>query len=170
MFNILFRVCFVILIMCPALSKAQTGSISGKIIAKDQPLASASVKLRGTSIGTKTDENGQFKLTNIPQGHHELQVSAIGYASQKQIMKVTADPSPEIVINLTPVETNLNEVVITGVTRATQIRSNPVPIAVMNSKAINSQANTNIVDAITRGIPGVSAVTTGPNISKPFIR
>ncbi|WP_457127081.1 TonB-dependent receptor [Mucilaginibacter sp. HD30] len=166
----LFRFCFVLFIMCPALLKAQTGSISGKVIANNQQLASASVKVKGTAIGTKTDENGQFRLVNIPVGQHELQVSAIGYALQKQLITVTAEASREITIALTPVETNLNEVVITGVTRATSIRSNPVPIAVMNSKAINSQANTNIVDAITRSIPGVSAVTTGPNISKPFIR
>jgi iron complex outermembrane receptor protein len=30
--------------------------------------------------------------------------------------------------------------------------------------------NNNIIDAIIQGVPGVSAVTTGPNISKPFIR
>ncbi|WP_377097074.1 TonB-dependent receptor [Mucilaginibacter calamicampi] len=150
--------------------KAQTGSISGKVVVKDQPLAAASVKITGTSIGIKTDENGYFRLNNISPGQHELQVSAIGYASQKQWVKVMAESSSELTIALTPVETNLNEVVITGVTRATQIRNNPVPIAVMNSRAINSQANTNIVDAITRSIPGVSAVTTGPNISKPFIR
>jgi iron complex outermembrane receptor protein len=170
MFNILFRVCLLLFIVCPALLKAQTGSLGGKVIVKDQPLASASVKVRGTTIGTKTDENGQFQLSNVPMGQHEIQVSAIGYALQKQVVTVTAEPTPGLIIALTPVETNLNEVVITGVTRATQIRNNPVPIAVMNSKAINSQANTNIVDAITRSIPGVSAVTTGPNISKPFIR
>ncbi|MFD0749046.1 TonB-dependent receptor [Mucilaginibacter calamicampi] len=170
MFNTLFRVCFVLLTICSAMVKAQTGSISGKVVVKDQPLAAASVKITGTSIGIKTDENGYFRLNNISPGQHELQVSAIGYASQKQWVKVMAESSSELTIALTPVETNLNEVVITGVTRATQIRNNPVPIAVMNSRAINSQANTNIVDAITRSIPGVSAVTTGPNISKPFIR
>jgi len=166
----MLRFCLILLIMCPYLVKAQTGSVSGQIIGTDQPVASASVKIKGGLLGTKTNEQGHFQISNIPLGQHELQVSAIGYAGQKLLVQVSEGSSPELLITLIGVETNLNEVVITGVTRATQIRNNPVPIAVMNSKAINSQANSNIIDAITRGVPGVSAVTTGPNISKPFIR
>lgn len=166
----LLRVSFILFVICPFFLKAQTHDITGKIVAKDQPVASASIKIRGTTFGTKTDESGLFHLANIPVGEYELQVSAIGYGLIRQKVQVRAEAPAEVMITLTPVETNLNEVVITGVTRATQIRNNPVPIAVMNSKAINSQANTNIIAAITRGVPGVSAVTTGPNISKPFIR
>ncbi len=170
MFNVFCRIGLILFVIWPQFVNAQTGGISGKVVAKDQPVASATVKVKGTTSGTKTDENGQFLLTNIPSGEYELQVSALGYALQKQLVRVSTETSSEITIILTSVETNLSEVVITGVTRASQIRSNPVPIAVMTSKAINSQANTNIVDAITRSIPGVSAVTTGPNISKPLIR
>jgi iron complex outermembrane receptor protein len=60
--------------------------------------------------------------------------------------------------------------VVTGVSRATELRSNPVPIAVMTKSEIDQNVNNNIIDAIIKGIPGVTAVTTGPNISKPFIR
>lgn len=166
----LFRLSLIIFFIFPFIAKAQLGAISGRIITKDKSGLSSTIKIKGTSLGTKTDEDGRFVLSNIPLGEHELQISAVGYTSQKQVVRITAEPSQEVIITLTVAETNLNEVVVTGVTRATKIRNNPVPIAVMNSKAINSQANTNIVDAITRSIPGVSAVTTGPNISKPFIR
>ncbi|OMP78788.1 TonB-dependent receptor [[Flexibacter] sp. ATCC 35208] len=66
--------------------------------------------------------------------------------------------------------THLNEVIVTGVTRATTVRKNPVPISVITKKEMTTHLNTNLIDAITKSIPGVSAVTTGPNISKPFIR
>lgn len=164
-----FRFCVVLLSLCPYLLKAQSGVVSGSVSAKGEPVASATVKVIGTTNGTKTDEKGNFKLSDIKPGEHELQISAIGYNVIRQRIKVTSSPL-ELSITLTPIETNLDEVVVTGVSRATQIKTNPVPIAVMNSKAINSQANSNIIDAITRGVPGVSAVTTGPNVSKPFIR
>ncbi|MEJ7666004.1 MAG: TonB-dependent receptor plug domain-containing protein [Hymenobacter sp.] len=60
--------------------------------------------------------------------------------------------------------------VVTGVGRATEIRRSPVPIAAMSQKEIRLSANSNAIDAAVRGIPGLAAVTTGPNISKPFIR
>lgn len=65
---------------------------------------------------------------------------------------------------------NLNEVVVTGVSRGTVLRKSPVPIVVLSKRAMDQNANNNLIDAIVKGVPGVSAVTTGPNISKPFIR
>jgi iron complex outermembrane recepter protein len=49
-------------------------------------------------------------------------------------------------------------------------RSNPLPLTTISKKEMEQHVNNNIIDAITKGVPGVSAVTTGPNISKPFIR
>ena len=64
--------------------------------------------------------------------------------------------------------TEINEVVVTGATRATEITINPVPMATINSTQLQQNLNTNIIEAIGK-IPGVSTVTTGPNVSKPFI-
>ncbi|ALD22485.1 energy transducer TonB [Hymenobacter sp. DG25A] len=66
--------------------------------------------------------------------------------------------------------TSLQEVVVTGVSRATELRKSPVPVAVLNRREINLNNNGNIIDAAVKGVPGLNAVTTGPNISKPFIR
>ena len=65
---------------------------------------------------------------------------------------------------------NLNEVVVTGVSRGTTLSKSPVPIVVLSKRAMDQNVNNNLIDAIVKGVPGVSAVTTGPNISKPFIR
>jgi iron complex outermembrane receptor protein len=40
---------------------------------------------------------------------------------------------------------------------------------VVNHDYLLSNAATNAIDALTK-VPGVTAVTTGPNISKPYIR
>ncbi len=164
-----FKSCCILFLLCPLILKAQSGVVTGTVTANGGPLASASIKITGTSNGTKTSDDGSFKLTDVKEGEQQLIISAIGYSVVRQGITVSDQPL-KLSIVLKAIETNLNEVVVTGVSRATQIKTNPVPIAVMNSKAINSQANSNIIDAITRGVPGVSAVTTGPNISKPFIR
>ena len=62
----------------------------------------------------------------------------------------------------------MNEVVVTGTSKATDIRRSPIPIVVMDNKGIDMNLNTNIINALAK-LPGISEVTTGPNISKPFI-
>lgn len=164
-----FRAWCILFLFCPLFVKAQNGVVTGTVTANGESVAAASVKIAGTLNGTKTNDDGSFKLTRVKAGEQQIIISAVGYSVVRQRITVSDQPL-NLSIVLKAIETNLNEVVVTGVSRATQIKTNPVPIAVMNSKAINSQANSNIIDAITRGVPGVSAVTTGPNVSKPFIR
>ena len=64
----------------------------------------------------------------------------------------------------------LNEVVVTGVSRATLARKSPIAITAVTSRAIDRTVEANIIDALVKNVPGLHAVKTGPNISKPFIR
>lgn len=64
---------------------AQTGIIKGKIIDKQSeiPLLGAAVQLLNTQtlVGTSTDIDGYFTLTNVPLGRQSLRISYIGYES-----------------------------------------------------------------------------------------
>ncbi|PUZ22917.1 TonB-dependent receptor [Chitinophaga parva] len=66
---------------------------------------------------------------------------------------------------------NLREVLVsTGATRAISIRENPIAISSVPARKIDRATEANLVDALVKQVPGLSAVKTGPNISKPFIR
>lgn len=65
---------------------------------------------------------------------------------------------------------SLDQVVVTAVTGATRIRKTPISIAIVSQKEMNRSTSTNVIDALLRSVPGITAITTGPNISKPFIR
>jgi iron complex outermembrane receptor protein len=149
---------------------AQTGVIKGRVTGNNEPLSYASVNVKGTGRGASTNTKGYFEIKNIPPGTYGLTITSIGY--EAETINITINTEGPIVhnINLKEKPSKLNEVVVTGVSRATQLRSNPVPITVMGKKEIEQHVNNNIIDAIIKGVPGVSAVTTGPNISKPFIR
>ena len=71
--------------------------------------------------------------------------------------------------SLTESITEEMEVVVTGSSKATSIRRNPIPIVSVNKQYLQQNLSTNIIDAISH-VPGINAVTTGPNVSKPFIR
>ena len=156
------------LLLIPFLSRAQT-PLRGQVLdAQGQPVPFASVAVPALTQGTTADENGRFTLPNLPAGPQKLQVSAVGYAPATPTVTLPTDKP--LLIRITAEGKTLNEVVVTGVGRATEIRRSPVPIAAMSGKEIRLNANSNAIDAAVRGIPGLSAVTSGPNISKPFIR
>src|SRR5690554_1019252 len=73
-------------------------------------------------------------------------------------------------VYLYPKSVNFDEIVITGTTRATLLRENPVPIIPVSSKQIERTAGSNMIDVLVKNVPGLTAVKTGTNISKPFIR
>lgn len=60
---------------------AQTGTISGKVIdAKTgETLIGVSVFIENTTIGTASDIDGNFVITNVPEGTHNVVEKYIGY-------------------------------------------------------------------------------------------
>jgi iron complex outermembrane receptor protein len=144
-------------------------SIKGKVIDKDtkEPLFEVVVYIPDLKVGTATDTLGEFVFNNLPTGKFLIQVKLIGYATQV-LTANTADIKP-MQIMLSQAAGELQEVVVTGVSKGTEIRRSPVPIVAVDGDYLQSIVANNAIDAITK-VPGVVAVTTGPNISKPFIR
>ena len=149
---------------------AQNGILRGHVTANNEPLSYASINIKGLGKGVSTNTKGYFEIKNIPPGTYGITITSIGY--EADTIRITINNNEPVIKNVSLKEkpSKLKEVVVTGVSRATQLRSNPVPITVMSKKEIEQHVNNNIIDAIVKGVPGVSAVTTGPNISKPFIR
>ncbi|WP_143309665.1 TonB-dependent receptor [Chitinophaga vietnamensis] len=158
-----------LLLYCISAS-AQQLVIKGKILSHGKPLAFANVAIPALHAGAITDEKGTFQIQHITPGNYEIRVSMLGYQTQIIYKNMTAGTVILPDIYLEEDQSKLEEIVVTGVSRATAVRKNPVPIAVIGKREMNMNVNNNLIDAITKGVPGVSAVTTGPNISKPFIR
>ncbi len=155
------------LLFLPALAHAQ--ALHGRILDQaGRPVPYASVAVPALHQGTTADEAGSFTLPDLPAGKLLLEVSAVGYTPARQA--VTLPTTQLMLIRLQQAEKSLAEVVVTGVSRSTELRRSPVLIAAMGQRELRATASTNIIDAAVRGIPGLTAVTTGPNISKPFIR
>lgn len=138
-----------------------------KDAATGEVLPGASVYLADDKIGTTAGPDGKYILTLIPAGHHVVEVSHAGYSTQVEHIELTADLSRDFF--LSPVVIENQAVVVTGVTNATSARKTPVPVSSLRKQALLQIPSSNIVDALTH-IPGVSQLSTGPAISKPFIR
>ncbi|HTI09856.1 MAG TPA: TonB-dependent receptor [Puia sp.] len=145
------------------------GTLSGKVTEKGKGslLSGASVYIPDLKIGVISDNNGYYKFNNLPSGSYLIEVHYVGF---KTVTKTVTVSGP-ITLDFTLSDESIEEspVVVTGLSKATQIKRSPVPIVSVNHDYIATNLSTNIIDAIAK-IPGVSALTTGPNVSKPFIR
>lgn len=150
-------------------SSKEKVSLSGKITDEKtgEALPGASVYMADDKIGTIANTEGKYRLDNIPNGHHVVEVSYSGYSTLVVHLELNSSVEKDFALSSVIVE-NLG-VVVTGVAGATSIRKSPVPVASIRKQALLQTPSTNIIDALTH-IPGVSQVSTGPAISKPYIR
>ena len=105
--------------------------------------------------------------SNLPSGNYLVEVKSIGYKpiSQNILLSSVSKQDFQLIESFT----EIGDIVVTGVSKATLIKRNPVPIVSVSHDYLTTNLFTNAIDGIAK-IPGVRAVTTGPNVSKPFIR
>lgn len=133
----------------------------------NEPLPGANVIFPDLKQGTATDADGRFSFSNLPRGRFTVQITSLGYNTVSQTVD-TGNGQP-LSVGLTPAATEIGQVVVTGVSQATQLRRSPVPTTVVDRTRLNQTSSTNIIDAIAH-TPGISQITTGAAISKPVVR
>jgi len=145
------------------------GVLNGTITEqKDKhPLSKATILIPDLQLSTVADENGHYSFKNLPAGTFLIEVRYIGYKTVTRMVTITSATTENFEMADEAIEESA--VVVTGTSKATQIKRNPVPIVSVNHDYITTNLSTNIIDAIAK-VPGVNALTTGPNVSKPFIR
>ena len=145
---------------------AQQRTITGKVLdEKENPIANASVIVKGTSQGTKTGEAGQFTLS-VDTSASTLEVSFINYITQD--VDISSNSSP--VIHLKAGSNTLNEVVVVayGTQKRAEITS---AISTVGADAIKNQQVNTVGQALQGTAPGVIVVNTnGQPGESPTIR
>ncbi|WP_175470944.1 TonB-dependent receptor [Hymenobacter psychrophilus] len=109
--------------------------MSGKVLTdKGEPLPGATVFIKGTFIGTSTDQQGSFRLNaNFENGPVTLVFSYVGFDTRELQL-----PAPEQAINvgLTPSATLLNETVVSASRIEENILRAPVTIDKLSTRQI----------------------------------
>lgn len=125
----------------------------------------ASIHIAATGKHLPADSNGRFTVSLAP-GNYRIRITHTGYHDLIKNISIPGIAS----FTLIPSETELEQVVVTAVASASHIRRTPVSIAIVSQKEMNRNTSSNVIDAVLKSVPGISAITTGPNISKPLIR
>jgi len=113
-------------------------NIVGHVVCQGEHIPFANVAVRGTTIGTVTDETGHFQLINLPTGEQTIVVSMVGYKSNEQKITVQENTTSELKFELEEDVMNLDEVVVSA-NRSEQKRTEaPVIVNTIGSKIFHS--------------------------------
>lgn len=167
--TLIILMCFIQLITGTYDAKAQTASISGTVKSDSILIEYAYVILKDSPYGTVTDSLGKYQIKNIPAGSYTIQVNCMGYEKAEKKIILQDSIKQEILFFILE-DLLTEEIIITGVTKETLISENPLSIVSISTEQLDRSVESNIVDALVKNAPGVTALKTGPNISKPFIR
>ncbi|MCE9537852.1 MAG: TonB-dependent receptor [Bacteroidetes bacterium] len=141
------------------------GSIKDK--QTGEALPGVTIYIPDLKTGAVSTIDGTYKIENLPSTKILVQVSFLGYKTIIEMIDLSSTTAKDFAMEISIKE--INEVVVTGTSKATEIRKSPIPIVAIDKNHIDQNLNTNVIDVIAK-LPGVSIVTTGPNVSKPFIR
>jgi TonB-dependent starch-binding outer membrane protein SusC len=134
---------------------AQTQTVTGKITSADgRPLSGASVEVKGTTTGTTTDANGNFRI-NAARGA-TLAVGYVGFANQE----FTVGDNTTINITMQGANASLNEVVVIGY-QAVRKKDLTGAAGVVDMTNANRLTTASVGEAIQGLVPGVTVRNTG---------
>jgi hypothetical protein len=102
-------VSLIILILSTSFVFGQTGSIKGQIfdVSNKEPLIGAAAMIKGTSIGSASDFDGNYSITNLKPGKYTITSSYISY---KPIAKenITVEAGKETIVDIELESANIN--------------------------------------------------------------
>ena len=124
--------------------------LNGRIYDKQtkEPLYGATIYISDLKVGTITDTAGHFELKNITSGKYLIEIKLLGYASE--LLTINAADNKPLTIYMTQAAGELQEVIVTGESKATEASRSPIPIVVVNHDYLLSNTATNAIDEIGR--------------------
>lgn len=151
--------CLTILVMAfgTTLNAATTGKISGVVsdVATGEPVVGATVMIVGTSLGTKTDLDGEYFIINVPVGKYTISITHVGFNKVlKEEVRVLADLT-------TPVDFELESATVEMKEQVVRASLPPIQKDMTESKVIFTAdrlkylPNSTTIQSVLKKYPGV---------------
>ncbi len=142
------------------------GTIKGRVTDESEggPLASVNILLKGTSIGTTTDEEGNFIISNVPHGEYVVIARIVGH-STKETPQVEVQQGTTIVnIQLRDESVQAGEMVVYGASmRSERLAEAPAAVSIIEAAEIQLNAVSGQLPKLLETQPGVDIVQSGLN-------
>lgn len=138
-----------IVLLAATVVHSQNATFSGQVNAlSGEELSFASVALEGTTLGTSTDDDGNFTIKDIPPGTYKVLVSFLGYETTQKKIALQAGEVATLDFSLEMASNTMNEVVVTGTLKEVNRLESPVPVEVYNPVFFKKNPTPNIYEAL----------------------
>lgn len=149
----------------------EKGIIKGKVTdTKEETLPGVNIIIVGTNLGTTTDVNGNYQLTNLNSGTYRLRVSYVGYRTQE--VTVTLGEGETITQNFRMEEDvlQMSQIVVTGTYQEREMRELSSSMLSIKGIEIQNQPRNFSVADVLRTVPGIAAENLGEGGANIFVR
>ena len=150
--RILFLLCFLFV----GLQAFAQVSVSGKVVdAGGLELPGVNVVVKGTTVGTLTDGEGKFVITDVPGGSNAVLVfSYVGFQTQE--VRVGAQ-TRDLIIKMEEDNMALDEVVVVGYgTSRKRDLAGSIASVKLDESPLTQLPNTNALVSLSSKVPGFS--------------
>ena len=124
----------------------------------NSPLAGATVYIEELERGVISDNEGVFRITDIPDGTYTLKVQFLGYRPQEKTVR-TDKGNRSNDIGLKPESMSLSEVIISEKSQARLLREQAMPVSVISMQQL--QGTVSDIQSILAKTVGVTIRASG---------
>ncbi|HET7732354.1 MAG TPA: carboxypeptidase-like regulatory domain-containing protein, partial [Paludibacter sp.] len=150
-----------LLLVSFGLVNAQSKSISGNVFSADdgQPVIGATVKVKGSTVGTITSTSGEFKII-LPANAKTLVISYVG------MVTVEVEAKNNLSVQLKADTRQIDEVVVVATALGIKRQEREVGYAAttIKNKFITQANSTNVQQALNGKISGLNVTTTNSGV------
>ena len=152
---------FLLAAALPGMAFAQKGAIKGKVVdAKSgQALPGANIMIVGTTMGTASNQNGEFEISNLLPGKYTIKVNYIGYVDQTRDVRVRPGQTTTINFKLSQSVMLANAIEIVA-DRALE-RETPVAFTNVDKDQMEIRLGSRDVPLVLNTTPSVYATQQG---------
>ncbi|MBQ7191743.1 MAG: TonB-dependent receptor [Paludibacteraceae bacterium] len=132
-------------------------------------LAFVNVQIKGTVIGTMTDQTGHYFLKNLPVGRQTVIFSYMGYETKELPINIVEGKTVELNVSIGEYSQQLNSVVVTANRYATKRQETATIVNVLPPRLFETTAVSCVADVLSFQ-PGLRVDNTCSNCGKTELR
>jgi outer membrane receptor for ferrienterochelin and colicins len=120
----------------------------GHVLNGGEHIPFANVVLKGTTIGTSTDETGHYRMINLPEGNFTVVAMAVGYKPVEKQVEIKAGQTIELNFKMEEDAIGLDELVVTGDRNAQRKKESSVVVNTINSRVFTMTNSVTLGDGL----------------------
>lgn len=124
---------------------AQERTVNGRVYSEGEPLNGASLRIKGTNLGTITNEQGYFSIKFSEKRNNQLIISYIGHKSKQIEIDPNNSDVGRIILELYE---SLDEIVISGTLKPVSKLKSPVAVEVYSQSFFKANPSPSIFESL----------------------